>query len=248
MKPYMINSDQINRYHEDGYFILDNVFDRETLEMLREECDIAIAAQNHAMDREGSNSLGLSHRDSRYFVFLPSVERPRLREFIFSKFFYQIGQKLIGEPIYLFWDQFVAKFRDQKSVFNWHQDSGYVDTPHKPYLNCWIPLDDVNEVNGTISILPYSKAGTKEKIPHSIPEDGGDRIGYTGTDPGDLIEVPAGSLVVFSSVALHRSGPNQTDKMRRAYSMQFSSEPIYETDGTLKGLAEPFILPRETKW
>jgi ectoine hydroxylase-related dioxygenase (phytanoyl-CoA dioxygenase family) len=47
--------------------------------------------------------------------------------------------------------------------------------------------------------------------------------------------------VVFSSTVFHRSGANFTDKMRRAYAIQFSPEVIYEADGSLKGLDVPFL-------
>jgi ectoine hydroxylase-related dioxygenase (phytanoyl-CoA dioxygenase family) len=49
--------------------------------------------------------------------------------------------------------------------------------------------------------------------------------------------VPAGSLVVFSSLVFHRSGFNTTDRMRRAYVTQYSPEPIHKP-----GTAEPIHL------
>ena len=68
-----------------------------------------------------------------------------------------------------------------------------------------------------------------------------DRVGYFGDDPGELATCPAGSIVVFSSTCFHRSGANFTDKMRRAYALQYSPEPVLEPDGSLKGLAVPFL-------
>ena len=98
--------------------------------------------------------------------------------------------------------------------FSWHQDSGYVKwydptTNHKPYVTCWCTLDDVSEKNGTVYILPHSRAGTRDKIiDHTKEEGSNDLIGYTGSDPGDPLIVPAGSIVAFDSYVLHRSGPN----------------------------------------
>ncbi|NIT57462.1 MAG: phytanoyl-CoA dioxygenase family protein, partial [Aliifodinibius sp.] len=109
------------------------------------------------------------------------------------------------------------------------------------YVNFWIPLDDVNEANGTIYILPFSEAGTRERVEHRQVEGSSDRIGYFGDQPGKAVVCPAGSIAVFSSVSFHKSGPNTTENMRRAYSIQFSTEPILEADGTLKGLAVPFL-------
>jgi ectoine hydroxylase-related dioxygenase (phytanoyl-CoA dioxygenase family) len=135
---------------------------------------------------------------------------------------------------YLFWEQFVVKGTDRKGAeFGWHQDSGYVDHPHKPYVNCWIPLDDVSEQNGTIHILPYSRAGTRDKVEHRPVPGSNDRVGYFGDDPGEIMACPAGSIVVFSSTAFHRSGANHTSRMRRAYAVQYSPEIIYEPDGSL---------------
>ena len=53
---------------------------------------------------------------------------------------------------------------------------------------------------------------------------------------------PAGSIVVFSSVVIHRSGPNLTDRMRRAYTAQYSKEVIYLKDAsTPAGAFEQFL-------
>ena len=53
----------------------------------------------------------------------------------------------------------------------WHQDSGYVGFPHRPYLTCWCALDDMSEENGTVYILPYERAGTRELVEHTEYED-----------------------------------------------------------------------------
>lgn len=55
------------------------------------------------------------------------------------------------------------------------------------------------------------------------------------------MNLKAGSIVVFSSVAFHRSRANSTDKMRRAWAIQYPPEIIYEPDGSLKGLDELFL-------
>ena len=240
-KNFQISDQLKQKYRDEGYFVLESVITDSALDMLRSECDALIIAQNEEMDRQGTNELNLSRRNSRYFVFLAYKERPKLGEYIFSDLTAEVCRATIGDEAFLFWEQFVAKGNEKGSEFGWHQDSGYVDGPHKPYVNCWVPLDDVSEANGTIHILPYPRAGTRDKIEHKIQPDGKDRIGYFGDDPGETIVCPAGSLVVFSSTAFHKSGANTTHRMRRAYAAQFSPEPIYEPDGTLKGLAEPFL-------
>jgi len=236
-----ISKEHKKKYQEEGFFVLENAVTYHDLERLRHECDQLIEEQNKEMDRLNVTELELSRKNSRYFVFLAYKNHPHLGNYIFSDLTAAVCKATIGNTAYLFWEQFVAKGREKGSEFGWHQDSGYVDHPHRPYVNCWVPLDDVNEDNGTIYILPYSRAGTKDKVEHKIPADSSDRIGYFGDDPGEIIRCEAGSVVVFSSTVFHRSGSNNTDKMRRAYAVQFSPEIIYEADGSLKGLAEPFL-------
>jgi len=239
---FKITEEQKRKYREDGFFILNSVIPDEELAIVRKECIELIEEQNKEMDRLGTNTLNLTKKNSRYFVFLAYKDRPQLGEFIFSDMMAEICKATIGNNAYLFWEQFVVKGTDPKGAeFTWHQDSGYVDNIHKSYVNAWIPLDDVNEENGTVYLLPYSLAGTKEKVEHKPLEGSNDRVGYFGAEKGIPANCPAGSIVVFSSTCFHRSGTNKTNKMRRAYAIQFSPEIIYEADGSLKGLDEPFM-------
>ena len=123
----------------------------------------------------------------------------------------QIARGALGDTVYLFNEQFVIKAAERGMKFGWHQDSGFIHYPHEPYLTCWIALDDVTEENGTVYLLPYSRAGTRDVVEHFHDEETNDLIGYFGDDPGDPVIVPAGSIACFSSTLFHRSGPNMTD-------------------------------------
>jgi ectoine hydroxylase-related dioxygenase (phytanoyl-CoA dioxygenase family) len=146
----------------------------------------------------------------------------------------------LGDTAYLFNEQYVVKAAERGMTFGWHQDSGFIPYPHPPYLTCWIPLDHVSEANGTVYLLPYSRAGTRHVVEHRRDEETNDLVGYFGDDPGDPVIVPAGSLVAFSSTLFHRAGPNTTDHPRRVYIAQYSAEPILNEVRTgPRHLAEP---------
>lgn len=241
-----ITDERKRKYRDDGFFILEKAVPEEELDMLRTLCDELVSEQEREMDHEGVDQLNLSRRNKRYFVFLAYKEHPELGGFIFSDLMAEICRATIGDDAMLFWEQFVVKGTSEEgSSFSWHQDSGYCDAPHEPYVNAWVPLDDVSEENGTIYLLPYSAAGTTKRIEHKVDPDSGDRVGYFGEHPGVPVVAPAGSIAVFSSTCFHRSGPNRTDQMRRAYAAQFSPEPVLEPDGSLKGLAEQFLIDGE---
>ena len=168
-------------------------------------------------------------------------------EFLFGDLMYAVATAFLGPTVYLFHEQWVVKGAEQGMRFAWHQDSGYIrfeepENPHAPYLTCWCALDDVSRENGTISVLPHGLAGPRNTVlPHRKEAGTNDLVGYEGDEPGQFIEAPAGSIAVFLSTSMHRSGANATDRPRRVYLPQYSRAPIRRADGRLWSQAVPFV-------
>ncbi len=231
------------QFQREGYFILESVVPPEHLQLLRDKVMQNIARIDAEMEEKGVEKLGINHKGSRYFVGAYRAGDQEIGDFIFSDLMAEVTRATLGDDVFLFFEQYVVKAAEKGGKFSWHQDSGYVGHPnHKPYLTCWVTLDDVNEENGTVYLLPYDRAGTRDFVPHRLDAESNDKVGYFGDDPGLPIIAPAGSVACFSSTVFHRSGPNSTDKMRRVYLPQYSAEPLMNADGTkLWNLAEPFI-------
>jgi hypothetical protein len=210
-----ITSEHARQFREDGFFVLKRTVPPGDLDTLRGECQRFIDERDREMDRLRVDKLDLDRRGSRYFVHAYGMS-PGVERFLSSGLMGQIAQAALGDTVYLFNEQYVVKAAEQGMPFSWHQDSGFIDYPHRPYLTCWIALDDMTEANGTVYLLPYSRAGTRDVIKHIRDEESNDLVGYFGNDPGDPVIVPAGSIVCFSSTLFHRSGPNTTDRVRRA--------------------------------
>ena len=220
------------QYGTEGYFIVEQALPAEHLELLRDVSAHAVDTAHARMDAAGTDRLGLNVRGRRYFTHHLVKERPELREVLFSPLLAEVCRATIGDDAYLFWEQFVLKGADVDTTFSWHQDSGYVHEQHDPYVTVWIALDDVTEENGSVYLLPYSRSGIRSYVRHIPDERTNDKVCYFGDDPGIPVVVPAGSIAVFSSVVIHRSGPNRTDAMRRVYLAQYSREVITHRDGT----------------
>ena len=234
-----VTSAQARQFHADGWFVIDGAVVPTELETLRRECSRLVAERDAEMRRLGTDKLDLDHRGRRYFLHAYDSS-PQVRRFLFSDLMIQVARKALGDTVFLFNEQYVVKAAERGMRFSWHQDSGFIPYAHRPYLTCWIALDDVSEANGTVYLLPYARAGTRDVIEHVRDDETNDMIGYSGADPGDPVVVPAGSIVCFSSTVLHRSGPNTTDHMRRVYVAQYSAEPILTEDGTgPRHLAKP---------
>jgi len=240
-----ITSEHARQFREEGFFVLQDAVAPGDLDTLRGECQRFIDERDREMDRLGVDKLDLDQRGSRYFVHAYG-KSPAIERFLASDHMVEIARAALGDTVHLFNEQYVVKAAEQGMKFSWHQDSGFIDYPHRPYLTCWIALDDMTEANGTVYLLPYSRAGTRDVVEHVRDEGSNDLIGYSGDDPGDPVVVPAGSIACFSSTLFHRSGANTTDRVRRVYVAQYSAEPILSADGSQpRMLAEPLLLDGE---
>jgi ectoine hydroxylase-related dioxygenase (phytanoyl-CoA dioxygenase family) len=243
----VITDELREQYRTEGYMILERVIPEEMLQMLREECSYFLGYYDSIMDAKGVKTEGINHRGKRYFIANMYRLSSRLWQFIYSPLMAEVTQAALGDTVYLFHEQWVVKGAEQGMKFAWHQDSGYVkhgdkNTRHRPYLTCWCTLDDVNEQNGTVYLLPHSRGGTSHTIfDHNREEGTNDLVGYSGDDPGIPIIAPAGSIVAFTSYNFHRSGANTTPRMRRIYLPQYSAEPILKPDGSVWSQAVPFV-------
>lgn len=236
---------QREQYNEEGYAVLENIIPDDMLTSLRNECQRFIDQQNTEMDRLGADRLNLSHRDSRYFINMIYEQSDPIKSFLFSDLMAAICRATLGEQAYLFHEQFVVKMAKVGMSFSWHQDGAYIPFEHEPYLSCWCALDDVTEENGTIYVLPYSRAESRDYMKHTRDEESNDLIGYHGDDPGNPVVAPAGSIAIFSSTTLHRSGANTTGDIRRVLLAQYSPQPIYEPDGKPRHRVDPILKDGE---
>lgn len=240
--PAAITDEHRRQYREEGYFILERAIPEGHLQLLRDSCDRLIGLMHEEMDRLGTDHIHISHRGKRYHIAKKYDQAPGLEEYVFGDLMAEVCKATIGDNAYLFYDQYVVKAAEQGIEFSWHQDSGYLGFFHEPYVTVWAAVDEMTEKNGTAYVLPYSKVGIRSIVEHIRNPDTGDKVGYFGQEPGVPAIVPAGSLVVFSSIVFHRSSANTTNRMRRAYVTQYSAEPICEPGtGELKHLAVPFL-------
>lgn len=240
-QPQVVTDQHRQQFQERGFFVLEKVLPEEHLQLLRDRCQNFIDRADASMDEKGVDSEGITHRNKRYFVSKCYQQEPSLGEFVFSPLMAEICRATLGDEASLFWDQYVVKGPDPESHFSWHQDSGYVHLDCPMYLTCWVTLDDVDETNGSVYVLPYDQIGIRTVVKHIKDPRYNDKVGYFGKEPGVPVIAPAGSIAVFSSYLFHRSGANLTDRMRRVYLAQYSSETIRKQNGEVWGQDVPFL-------
>jgi ectoine hydroxylase-related dioxygenase (phytanoyl-CoA dioxygenase family) len=121
----------------------------------------------------------------------------------------------------------------------------------------WIPLDDVDEENGTLSILPDWH--TKGKLPRLI--DKGDKPLFkeeiaAKVLPEDIDQrtvtyrLKAGQMATHHTMLPHCSTPNRSDRWRRHIGIRYVAadgqlgEKVYKDFRTLKPFNREFFLVR----
>ena len=239
-----LTQEQIDAYHDRGFFILEGAMSSDQVAGLRAECDRYVETFEREMEAKGVKARSINHYKNRYFIPNRGHESPIISAFLFGELMADIARATLGDTAYLFNEQYVVKAPKVGSSFAWHQDSGYIGHYHRPYLSCWCALDDMTEENGTIYVLPFDRAGMSpdDLFDHDVKAGSNDKVGYHGDDPGVAVIVPVGSVVVFTSRTFHCSSPNTSDRVRRSYLAQYSAEPIMKKDGSgLWGQAVPLL-------
>ena len=216
--PLVFTPDMEEQFRREGYLILERVVPEEQLRLLHRCCDELLAEGKATIDN-GDNQR--NHK----FLFGAMSQRPALRSFVFSDLYAEICRRTLGPDAWFINDQYSYKDARTGGEFPWHQDGAYVGAPHLPYLTTWVAMIDMTEANGTIRVVPRSRAKTKETVQgaHSRREPIENHI---GDERGIAVEVPAGSMAIFSSTVFHQSMPNTSDRPRAAYIVQFGPEAV----------------------
>ncbi len=221
----MISQAHIQDYRSRGFCVLESGLSRDELKVLENTCEALLAED---VDDGGGSVHDIGRGQDRRFLRLRHESFPELAGFVLGGRIGTLAKALLGAEPYLFVEQFVVKGPKTGANFAWHQDSGYVGFEHLPYLSLWISIDAATEANGCVSVLPRSLDGGIRVVPHRFDPVNKERVGYDGDDPGIAVECPPGSIVAFSSLTMHRSGPNTSDSARRAFLCQYSVEPILD--------------------
>lgn len=233
---------QLSQFQTEGWCVLERVIPPDALAALDESCQQQMDEHTGLMDQVGAQVLGLTHKNKRYFLSCQHAPGSAMRQFLLGDLTAGIVGSLLDGDAFLFLELFVVKAARTGMPFGWHQDSGYLmGRPHEPYITLWCALDDVTADNGALHVLPYSRVGSRDILPHVKDKPSGDLVGYHGDDPGVVLPMPRGSIAAFSSLLFHRSGPNLTGAPRRAFLAAYSKHPITDEKGRLWEQAVPFL-------
>jgi ectoine hydroxylase-related dioxygenase (phytanoyl-CoA dioxygenase family) len=223
-----LTSDEIYKFHEQGYLMLPKITTSEEVAWIREIYDRLFEQRVGWDSGDFFDFAGID--DSGTAAMLPQLINPSryvplLRKTTFRVNAHEIAKQLLGKSAELVFEHAMLKPAGIGGEMPWHQDEAF----YRKYTNYqaitfWMPLQSVNPSNGCLEVIPSSHKGPL--LPHhSINND--PRIPgleADGVDASQLIvcPLPAGGASIHHSRTLHHSGPNRSDEPRRAYTLGFA--------------------------
>jgi hypothetical protein len=200
---------QLAAFREQGYFNLGRVFSDAELAEIRAHYDAALAKPMR---------IGEPGKSKFEYGPLLQLRDPVLRRYATAPGLVEPLLDLLGPDVRLYWDQAVSKPPGTTSDTPWHQDNGYGEVVPAEYVTITLALDAMTLDNGCLWIQP----GSHRHGPKPHRDTGGFfQIGYEGDEAGEPLVLAAGEVGVFSSLTMHRAGPNPSASPRRSWVIQF---------------------------
>lgn len=262
MSAHALRAPERDRLAKDGYVVRERVFDGRELDAIRASCEALV---RRVSDPEGLYGPAIPAGSYRFQAnralctivkwepdqtdAVQGVEPfahfdPALRGWGLDPRFTAPMQDLLATPaVSLFTEKLNLKRARVGGPIVLHQDYPYwVDSSEDPgaIATAVLFLDDADRANGCLEVVPGSHLGgvRSGKTKHGF--------GKFEMDPDAdeasrlvAVEVPAGSVVYFGSLLVHRSTPNQSPHDRRA--LLYSYHPRGR-EHSVVGLAKLFGL------
>jgi phytanoyl-CoA hydroxylase len=232
---------QIEHYEEHGYVYVPGVLTQAEIDRFRGRAreialgDVPDAARNRLVKdiafAKGGRPLPEDPEHALWKIMNPDRFDATFREAMRVPAVLDAVESLIGPDLLAFLLMFIYKPPGvPQSVHPFHQDAAYFPfTPQSLCCGVWIPLDPVDEANGTLQIVPGSHR--HELSRHELREG----INFGALAAADVegheehharavdVELKPGDCLLFATHLLHRSGGNRTDRHRRVITLHMAS-------------------------
>jgi ectoine hydroxylase-related dioxygenase (phytanoyl-CoA dioxygenase family) len=220
---------QYEFYKENGYIIIEDFLKKPELDKLLASLDALVQEKARDLNKDKGDfnlekTSGGSNGDE---IVAPGLLRkiqsivdynPDFAELAQCDKLLDLVEDLIGPTIYYHSSKLMFKPAKHGGIKPWHQDYAYWASTKPEQVTCWLALDNATEENGCMQLIPGShkwglvKHGQAELQvdPKNIP-----------VDKKLIAPMKAGSLLCFHVLTFHHSGPNRSDKHRRAFIVDF---------------------------
>jgi len=207
-------------FDAEGWFLLEDAFTAEEMDAVADAIEPIERKVEAYLRKQPGGRVAIAKADALTVSIQLVTRSELLKAFSLHPVFRALCRDLLGPASRLYWDQAVFKKPNNPDRVPWHQDNGYAYTVPQDYLTCWVALTDATLENGCPIVAPgLHLQGT---LKHHETELGWECLETPETTR--LAPARKGSVVVFSSLTPHLTGPNRTDETRKAYILQYAPD------------------------
>lgn len=224
--------DEIQRLLRDGYLVRERIVQGETLQRLRDALDCVMATDERI-------ETGRETFSGSYARFLHDKHPAFLELHDFAPAL-SVARAVLGPVLWLrVFTGRLSRPGDQFSEIEWHLHQRMIPRPLPPVwcrpqtLDCLLYLDEMDEGNGPLSVLPGSHEWLDANLPAFDCEPKAGEV---------ELKVPAGSLVMAFGSLWHRALPTDGTRTRRL--LLFAYAPAY-LKGSSVGIQPPDGLSKQ---
>jgi phytanoyl-CoA hydroxylase len=231
-----LSGEQLKFYHENGYIVVEDLISSDELDGLQTR----LHEYTHSGRDTGKLRIQVEPRVTRGEL---SVDHPGdgIRKIdglvVNDDLFQRLGrhnnivgiiEQVLGPDLKMFRNALLLKPPGVGSAKGMHQDSPYWPIEPMSLCSCWFALDDANEKNGCMNVLP--RGHRNGPLPHVHVTDDF-VVEESAYDSGKAVSAPvrAGGGLFFHSLVPHGTGPNRSDKWRRAIALSYMSSRSIHT-------------------
>lgn len=231
-----LTPEQIASYHASGYLVLPSALTRIQVAELKVE--ILEFLDEIESERASDEAYRNISKYRRFAVGL-HLRKARVREYVTSALFQEIGVALIGPEVDLFATSTITKSAGRSCSVDWHQDMVYDASRDFSRILCWTSITASFPENGGLFVLPGShRAGL---LPHEKSlwyERDFQTIGIEAKEAVPLT-LKEGQLIVLHPLVVHGSTENKTPGDRIALASMYQKPRAYSEKETATRIANP---------
>jgi ectoine hydroxylase-related dioxygenase (phytanoyl-CoA dioxygenase family) len=219
----LIKAQDVEFYKENGYLLVKGVFSPEEVQEMRDAVDRIIqkAAKSKYDHNHQWQGDFLPPEELRKLV-LKGFHDVQYHEAVFTRALVHpnmvsIVSKLIGPNVQLHHSKMLVKPPERGAAFPMHQDYPYFPHANHTMMAGSIHLDDADESNGCICVIP----GSHKQGP--LPHVGRHYLNHKEYPISMGVPCPAkaGDVLFFNYLTIHGSDANRSDRYRRNVLFQF---------------------------
>ena len=242
----MLSEKQVAYFRANGFLKGGRVLTDEQVEALRDELARVIEHES-SLERKPVRITNLSGKaDAPVWQIVNIWEASDPFKALVCN--YQIAEEVAqltgARELRLWHDQIQYKPQAVGGVNMWHQDSPYWPNigPLTAQVTAWVALDDADEANGCMSMVPGSYHwGNQIDFLHTLPDFGSMPDQYEGhTVKVQLCPVGKGEVHFHHALTWHGSGPNTSGRPRRAIALHYmTQDTVYVASGN--HIMKPYV-------